>query len=75
MLLTSLLQETDYSSALRAPENDGVRVRRLAAIAIRVWAETLRGFHIFHIVYTIGEALSLVAGILEERILGAVPLD
>ena len=75
MLLTSLLQETDYSSGLKAPENDGVRVRRLAAIAIRVWAETLRGFHIFHIVYTIGEALSLVAGILEERILGAVPLD
>ncbi|KAM0713429.1 hypothetical protein Q7P37_010391 [Cladosporium fusiforme] len=67
-LLSSLLHETDYSAALIAQQNDAMRLRRLAAVSIRVWAETLRGFHIFQIVHTIGEGLSIVADILEKRL-------
>lgn len=69
-MIASLIRETDRADTLEWKEADGYCIRRMAATVVRLWAETFRGVHIFEIVGVIGETLSFVADILEERLVG-----
>lgn len=54
-------------SSLGPEDNYSTRIRRLALAAVKIWAETCKGIHVFEIVHVFGSTLSLVVQALETR--------
>lgn len=48
-------------------QSDHVRIRKLAAHTVRLWAEAFKGAHVFHLVYAVAEALLMAAEILDSN--------
>lgn len=65
-MVISLIRETDLADSLLEHSDHASRVRRVAASTARLWAETFKGFHVFEVVYVIGESLSIAAEALEH---------
>lgn len=71
-MITTFVNETMYASRVHGDDDAGVvgRIWRLAAFTVRIWADALRGEHIFNMVKTISDGLSLAADKLIERFEG-----
>jgi hypothetical protein len=67
-MLTGLVRETELKYTLDYIEDDAMKVRRLAASTVRLWAETFRGISVFQIVHVVGATLSIVADTLEAEL-------
>lgn len=65
-MVVSLIRETDLADSLDEQSTPASQIRRAAALTARLWAETFKGFHVFEVVYRIGETLSLAAESLEK---------
>jgi hypothetical protein len=68
----SLIREADLADSLDEHLSPASRVRQVVALTARLWAETFKGFHIFEVVYRIGESLALAAENLEHVWLGSL---
>lgn len=66
-IIISLIKETDLADTLERNDSDADCIRRMGVTVTRLWAETFKGVHVFQVVHTIGEALSLVSSDLESR--------
>jgi hypothetical protein len=62
----SLSSGQGHPSSMDMTINDSVKLHQLAVAVIRVWAETLKGSHIFEIVKVIGIGLEGYADIIEK---------
>jgi hypothetical protein len=71
-MVISLIREADLADSLDEHINPASRVWQVVALTARLWAETFKGFHVFEVVYRIGESLSLAAETLEHMWLGSL---
>jgi hypothetical protein len=60
-MVISLIREANLTDSLDEHSSPASRVWRVVALTARLWAETFKGFHVFEVVYRIGETLSLAA--------------
>jgi hypothetical protein len=67
-MVASLIRETDLASHLERSDDDARTIRRMAATVVRLWADTFSGSHVFRIMDTVGEALTLAASLLEQAL-------
>ncbi|KAM0454547.1 hypothetical protein ACHAO4_004352 [Trichoderma viride] len=67
-IVERLIEETHLEGSLGSKDDYPRRIRRLAIAALRLWAETCKGIQVFEIVHVVGETLSFVADLLENRL-------
>lgn len=66
-MVERLIEETHLEDSLGKKDKYPGRIRRLAIVALKLWAETYKGIQVFEIIYTIGEMLSVITDSLERQ--------
>ncbi|KAK7402596.1 hypothetical protein QQX98_011667, partial [Neonectria punicea] len=56
--------ETSSAEDVEEEQDAVTRIRKLAAFTVKIWAEALKGEHMFQMVQTIAKGLSLASDIL-----------
>ena len=65
-MITSVVNESPLADELNGEPEGEVKIQRLAACTVRIWADALQGDHVFEMVHTVAKGLSLAADILVQ---------
>ena len=67
-IIGSILNETDLGSSIQREQNDTLKLKHMASAIVRLWADALKGAHVFELTDSFGAGLELYARMLDNEI-------